>query len=922
MLKKIPIIAILLFLAVIGSRETAAQQLLDSADVLYFDNTSDNNTGTTGTLMNDPRYREFPPTVPITPGTNDGFYSNNSSIYLGGNHRRASRFGSGNNTGARAQYYATLSTSDHYLIYHHMNSGNATKNAYVTFQRFGEGTLADSFRYDMSTNNTPDGWGSWVPLGIVEAFAADSALTVEIGLDSLGSNTLRVDGLAFVRSRKAGPDIEFGARRFSRVFTNPAQETTLVHNFYSDRSLLGFPETTFKYGSFSQQVVPIYNLGSATLTLTGYEAQTTRFSVTTPFPINIPPGGKANITIRFSPLGEETTNDTLKIFSNDVDESEALLPCIGTGINYNFILNASTNGAEPHWNVPSPGGTTSLIGTFLNSTPSPFPYPIPGGNIGSIVNTGSDPNISVSYGFQVPDTLSGKYFLEYSGPLGSANAAQSVVCDVVTPFYLNPDPALGDTQRTVFNSRISGVFWGRIGGNLVFELNGGGPTTVRYTNPLQGGSELLRADLLRVRLVPIAPTISTSLDPQRLLNFGSVSIYDSIRLQQFNFQRNFVIGSNGETPLRVDTVYFTRGTTYSIANLPTFPITLPAVDGQYNLLINFLPDSIIAYSDSLIIRSNDPTDTLIVVRMAGQGVGTGILVDDTDPTTYIYPAEPIAWTGAPDPLNMDKWYRVTGSGGLNQNRLFSYIYFNPPTGVETVEWYPYIPFKPGSTTNEIDSFDVFVQLSTGSSISSPKAKYIVNHLGFTSPDTVVVNQNSTANGGQVGASGRVLLGRFQFLRGGQDYHGSGTVFGSVALLNDTAAVSAYYQDSVQNTARRDSFVLRADAIVLEQAGAPLIVTDPSLIPDVFAMSQNYPNPFNPTTQIRFAIPVDADVNLKIYDMLGREVATLVRGEHKAGYYTVEWNGRNDYGVPVSSGMYIYRIKAGNFVQTKKMMMMK
>ncbi|MCK6615538.1 MAG: T9SS type A sorting domain-containing protein [Ignavibacteriaceae bacterium] len=922
MLKKIPFIAFLLVLLAIPAKEAEAQQLLDSADVLYFDNTSDNNVGTTGTLMNDPTYREFPPTVPITPGANDGFYSNNSSIYLGGNHRRASRFGSGNNTGARAQYYASLQTSDHYLIYHHMNSGNATKNAYVTFQRFGEGTIADSFRYDMSLNNTPDGWGSWVPLGIIEAFAADSSITVEIGLDSLGSNTLRVDGLAFVRSRKAGPDIEFGARRFSRVFTNPAQETTLVHNFYSDRSLLGFPETTFKYGFYSEKVVPIYNLGSQTLTVTGYVAQTTRYSVTTAFPINIPPGGKANITVRFSPLGEETTYDTLKILSNDAEEPEALLPCIGTGINYNFILNASTTGGEPHWNVPNNSGTSSTLGTFLNSTPSPYPYPIPGGNIGSIVNTGSDPNIAVYYGFQVPDTLSGKYFLEYSGPLGSSNAAQQVTADIVTPFYLNPDPALGDTQRVVFNSRISGVFWGRLGGNTVFELNGGGPTAVRFTNPLQGGTELLRADLLRIRLVPIAPTVSTSLDPTRLLNFGSVSIYDSIRLQQFNFQRNFIIGSNGETPLRVDTIYMKNGTHYSIANLPTFPITLPAIDGEYNLLINFLPDEIISYSDTIFIKTNDPVDTLVAVRLAGQGVGTGILVDDTDPTTYIFPTEVQEWTGAPDPLNMDKWYRITGSGGANQNRLIKYIYFNPINGTETVEWFPYIPFKPGSTTNEIDSFDVFVQLPTSSSISSPMAKYLVHHLGFNSPDTIYVNQNGTANGGQVGASGRVLLGRFQFLRGGQDYHNSGTVFGYVQLLNDTAAVSWYYRDSVENVAKRDSFVLRADAIILEQAGNPLVITDPSLIPDEFALSQNFPNPFNPTTQIRFSLPMDSDVSLKIYDMLGREVATLVRGDHKAGYYTVEWNGRNDYGVPVSSGMYIYRIKAGNFVQTKKMMMMK
>jgi len=62
--------------------------------------------------------------------------------------------------------------------------------------------------------------------------------------------------------------------------------------------------------------------------------------------------------------------------------------------------------------------------------------------------------------------------------------------------------------------------------------------------------------------------------------------------------------------------------------------------------------------------------------------------------------------------------------------------------------------------------------------------------------------------------------------------------------------------------------------------------------------------------------------MKIYDILGREVATLVKGAYKPGSYTIEWNGRNNYGVQVASGMYIYRITAGKFVQTKKMMMLK
>ena len=939
-MKKLFGFSFILLLFICSSKIMLAQQILDDSNIYIFDNTSDGHTvgGGVGTFMNDPRYKEFPQTV-TPPGTANiyGWWHNALASHYNGNSRRASYYGSGNNTGARAHFYCSLAETDHYIVYHHMLSANASTDAYVTFTRFGEGQPADSMRYNMQSNMMyydimPDGRlaentrGSWYPLGIIHLFAADSSLTLEIGLDSVGSNTLRADAIALVRSTQSGPDLEFGNRRFTQVVLDPiTQDTLLNYNFNKDRAPVQFPQTTFKWGSYTDKQIMLYNLGSAPLIVNGFQTFTTRYSVVTPSPITIPAGGKYPITIRFSPLGEETTVDTLLIFSNDALEPEAKINLIGTGINYNFVLNASLTGAEPHWNAPPPGAFFDMIGTsWLASTPSPWPFPIPGGNINSVVNTGSDPNISATYRFTLPDTISGNYFLEHAGPVFSPNAAQQVTVDVVTPFYANPNPALGDTQRVLgFNSRLSETArpFVRIGGNTIFQLNGGAQTSVRFRNPLQGGSELLRADLLRVRLVPIAPTISTSLDPARLLNFGSVSIYDSIRQIQFNFQRNFITGSNGETPLRVDSVWLKNGTHYSISNMPNFPLVLPAIDGQYNFLVTFLPDEIKLYNDTIFIKSNDLSDSLVVVRLSGQGVGTGIIVDDGDPSNYIFPPDIIDWTGTPDPQNMDKWYRVSGSGN-NNNRLFSYIYFNPTTGLERVEWYPYFPFKPGSSTNEIDTFNVYAQTPINSSISTPRAKYVINHVGPNSPEIIYVNQNGTAYGGDVGASGRVFLGRYQFLRGGQDYHGGGTIFGSIEIHNDTAAVNAFYADSAQNTARVDSFVLRADAIIFQQAGITDIYAEPNLTPNEFSLSQNYPNPFNPTTQIRFSIPVDSRVELKIYDILGREVATLMNDDLRTGYYTIEWNGKNDYGVKVSSGVYIYRIVAGKFVQTKKMMMLK
>jgi hypothetical protein len=95
------------------------------------------------------------------------------------------------------------------------------------------------------------------------------------------------------------------------------------------------------------------------------------------------------------------------------------------------------------------------------------------------------------------------------------------------------------------------------------------------------------------------------------------------------------------------------------------------------------------------------------------------------------------------------------------------------------------------------------------------------------------------------------------------------------------------------------------------------------MPASYSLSQNYPNPFNPSTTIQFAIPLQSTVNLDIYNMLGQKVATLIHGEeYSTGIYNVVWNGLDSTGKSVSSGMYIYRINAGEYQATKSMMLLK
>ena len=94
------------------------------------------------------------------------------------------------------------------------------------------------------------------------------------------------------------------------------------------------------------------------------------------------------------------------------------------------------------------------------------------------------------------------------------------------------------------------------------------------------------------------------------------------------------------------------------------------------------------------------------------------------------------------------------------------------------------------------------------------------------------------------------------------------------------------------------------------------------IPTEFSLDQNYPNPFNPSTNIKYSLPVESNVVLKIFDITGQEIKTLVDEFQTSGYKTINWNGTNNIGHPVSSGLYVYRIEAGKFVESKKMILLK
>ena len=133
--------------------------------------------------------------------------------------------------------------------------------------------------------------------------------------------------------------------------------------------------------------------------------------------------------------------------------------------------------------------------------------------------------------------------------------------------------------------------------------------------------------------------------------------------------------------------------------------------------------------------------------------------------------------------------------------------------------------------------------------------------------------------------------------------------------SDTLYVRAYtWYDGSPSTSK---YLYVQDVNIYGTSVVTAVEWQKNQLPDTYRLSQNYPNPFNPSTVINYAIPKEGLVRITIYDVLGRLVTTLVNEAKPAGTYQLQFNAAN-----LTSGVYFYRIEAGNFAQTKKMILMK
>ncbi|MFQ5709251.1 MAG: FG-GAP-like repeat-containing protein [bacterium] len=260
-------------------------------------------------------------------------------------------------------------------------------------------------------------------------------------------------------------------------------------------------------------------------------------------------------------------------------------------------------------------------------------------------------------------------------------------------------------------------------------------------------------------------------------------------------------------------------------------------------------------------------------------------------------------------------FEQVGSTNAIQSSEYS---LTVPTLVDKVE---------GSTEPALSTFVVFAHtadplINWG---SLPKSGFSVDNLIPTAPTSVLASE--TANGVQLtwDESPDEDFNYFAVVRGaaaGFDPATAevlGTTTDTQFLDPDVAVGQTWYYRVVAFDFNKNQgeFSEEVSLQVTSVAG-----DRSSSVPTVFSLHQNFPNPFNPDTKISYDLPKAVNVSLKIYNIMGQEVMTLVDKAQAPGKYTVRWNGLNNAGNKVAGGMYVFVIKAGDFVQSKRMTLLK
>ncbi len=365
------------------------------------------------------------------------------------------------------------------------------------------------------------------------------------------------------------------------------------------------------------------------------------------------------------------------------------------------------------------------------------------------------------------------------------------------------------------------------------------------------------------------------------LNFGQV-----ITNQTADLTVN--VGNVGALDLNVTALNITN-TLFSVVS-PATPFTVPANGGSQVVTVRFSPTAIGAETGSLEIVSDDPDEGSVSVSLAGEGV------DVPAGDVFRINAAGADFTDGSGNLFVADQAYTSGSFGFEGGREFSFT--NAIGGTTDDLLYQDIRGERGSFFYRFDvsssgNFDVTIFLMAPA---------------FGSGNTVmdVLAEGSTAISSldiDAAAGGTFQALTQTFTVNVTD----GTLDLEFVEVNKGAVVSAI------------TVIQQAAPIFVKNGGQSQLTAN---IPDKFQLFQNFPNPFNPSTRIRYDLPQSSSVRLKIYNLLGEEVRTLVNQFQSAGSYEIEWDARDNAGVKVPTGIYIYQLRGEGVVGIRKMVLLR
>ncbi|MCL5029555.1 MAG: T9SS type A sorting domain-containing protein [Bacteroidetes bacterium] len=347
----------------------------------------------------------------------------------------------------------------------------------------------------------------------------------------------------------------------------------------------------------------------------------------------------------------------------------------------------------------------------------------------------------------------------------------------------------------------------------------------------------------------------SALVTERKLSIPQSPIDFGMVSQDDSVSMNLTLRNSGIGTLAVNGI---SSSTNRITTTANFPLTISSM-ASVVVPIVFHPAAIGKVSDTLFVLSDDSLQSKFAVPFTANVQPFFRLVDNGDSLNY---------------KEVGQWSFSTASG-LNGSSRFAYLHQSPPASAS---------FTTKLNRSGIYDFSEIVPVTVN---AAKNALYVLSIDGVPI-DSIYVDQNQ-------GSGVWAAIGR--------------------TFLPANVPIELKVIDSGENT---PGAVLRADAVKFSLEKEITGINDlSSNMPKVFRLNQNYPNPFNPSTQISYQLPTDNFVSLIVYDILGREVKTLVEQNQKAGFHILNFNASD-----LPSGIYFYRLAAGNFIDTKKMILIK